>query len=703
MNLKIYKSIPFALPLALAIPATAGLAQPLPDLRGVVVYATGWGTHPKAGLYTLPTTDDGSFELLYEGPNGPSVPVGTRLYTINRVMLPELDIDYPRYTIYDLDSGQELYFKNCNWPLDWSIMPADMDIDPTTGEVYAITYNATMTGYQLSKLTFTDTDVLSSEVAPLSGNWNSMAFDASGQLYAISKTNGTVDGATVCVSSKLNKIDKQTGAVTPIGETGLAPEYISSATIDKASGRMFWTVAPPDGTGLLATVDLTTGAATVVETFPRSEEVVGLYVAPQEAAQAAPARAENLTLSFQEGSLTGSVSFDAPWLLYDGTAASGLFSFTIKAGELLLADGTASPGEHVERMVTLPEAGRYEIAVVLSNEAGDSPEARLTQFIGNGTPTGTYVRLTTEGNKMILNWLRVEESADGGYVNPSQVTYDVVRYPGGVKVAEGLTANQFSEVLPTPDEFTVYRYGVFAIFASNRSEESFSNPEALGAIRPPYSETFDTEDSIAGWKLIDANNDRRMWMWSTMQNLRISFNASNPMDDWIITPSLALEAGKTYEVSFEMNCDTPSIAEKAEVFLGRQQTPAAMTTRLADPFEITAPLDDPEYVSVEFTPDSTGIYYVGIHGISDADAYMLNFDNFNIKNTDDSSVSMASGTVARAFGGKGSLTVYGADSAKVFALDGALVGTAGRGETIMLPAGLYIVALPEGAVKVTVK
>lgn len=692
-----------ALPLALAIPASAELAQPLPDLRGVVVYADGWGAYPKVGLYTLPATDGGAFELLYEGPNGPSIPVGTHLYTINRVMLPELDIDYPRYTIYDLDSGQELYYKNCNWPLDWSIMPADMDIDPTTGEVYAITFNTTMTGYQLSKLTFTDTNVISTEVAPLSGNWNSMAFDASGQLYAISKINGTVDGATVCVSSKLNKIDKETGAITPIGETGLAPEYISSATIDKASGRMYWTVAPPDGTGLLATVDLTTGAATVIETFPRSEEVVGLYVAPQEAAESAPARAENLALSFEEGSLTGTVSFDTPTLLYDGTAAIGIFSFTIKAGELLLVEGTASPGEHVERTATLPEAGRYEIAVVLSNEAGDSPEARLTQFIGNGTPTGTYVRLATEGNKMVLTWMRVDESADGGYINPAQVTYDVVRYPGGVKVAEGLMTTQFSEVLPTPDEFTVYRYGVFAIFASNSSQESLSNPEALGALRPPYSETFDTEDSIAGWKLIDANNDHRMWMWSTMQNLRISFNASNPMDDWIITPSLAMEAGKTYEVSFEMYCDTPSIAEKAEVFLGQQQTPAAMTTRLAAPFDITAPLDDPEYVSIEITPESTGIYYVGIHGISDADSYMLNFDNFNFKDSDNSTVSMAFGTDARAFGGKGCLTVYGAESAKVFGLDGGLVGIARSGESLVLPAGLYIVALPEGAVKVAVK
>lgn len=683
---------------AASIPANAG---DLPILRGVAVYADGWGARPKCGLYAIPQAED-NLELIYEGPNGPSIPVGHKLYTINRVMLPELEIDYPRYTIYDLDSGEELFYQNCNWPLDWSIMPADMSVDPVSGEVYAITYNRDMTGYQLSILTFSDYGISSEAVAPLSGNWNALAFDASGTLYGISKTNGTVEGQNVCVSSRLNIIDKQTGAVTAVGETGMAPEYISSATIDPQSGRMFWTVAPADGRGLLTEVDLTTGSATILRNFPRNEEIVGLYVAPKEANHTAPGRPENLTLTFEGGSLGGTLSFDMPTTLYDGSPAQGALSYSVKAEGEMLAEGTAESGAHVELNITLPHAGKYEFTVVVSNSSGDSPEARVSRFVGDGTPAGTYARLTTDGNRMILSWMGIEESCDGGYLDPSEITYDIVRYPEGTKVAEGLTQTQFSETLPMPTEFTVYKYGVMAQFHGNRSTETLSNPEAIGSIKAPYEETFDTEDSLAGWKLIDANRDLRMWLWSTLENLRISFHQANRMDDWIITPAFELEAGKRYEVSFEMCCDNPEIAEKCEVLIGEEQKPESMTTVVIEPFEIKAPFDDPEYISSEFTVGTSGRYHIGIHGISDPDSYMLNFDNFRLKIQEDSSAEAVTAEEGIIVCGKGYVALQGKGIAEVYSPEGVAMGRLAGGEKLTLPRGYYIVRQGEKGVKVII-
>ncbi len=603
----------------------------LPQMNGVVVYANNWGYNAQTGLYKLPTTAGSDFEKLIDGPNGSSVVVDNRVYTINRVTMPDFDIDYPRYTIYDLETGEELFFKNYSGNTDWSICPADMDIDPVTGDVYAITFNQDMTGYQLSKLNFTDTDVTSSLVAGLTGNWNSIAFDAAGQLYGISKVNVVQDNYWVCASSTLNKIDKNTGAITPIGETGQRPEYTSSAAIDHKTGRMFWTISPIDDIGLLAEVNLTTGEATVVKTFAHAEEVVGLYIPAPAAADGAPAKARDLAAVFPNGSLSGKVRFTAPTTLYDNTPGSGSLNYEITANGMIVANGITAYGEQVEADVTLAQAGRYTIGVTVSNAAGKSPEAKTTLFIGNGVPASPYVSLTFRNGAMQLTWSDVDTTVDGGYIDPAQVTYTIKRYPDDIVVSTAQTTTSYSEEIPEPDTFTSYYYGVVANYAGQSSAESFSNRVALGEIIPPYKETFDAESCMTGWTIIDANSDRRMWMWSTLQNLRISFNQSEPMDDWAITPAIHLEAGRVYQMSFDVYCDDPTVSERIEVKMGVSNTANAMDTQVVAPTEVSASANAPLKITADITPDASGTYFIGFHCISDADSYMLNLDNLKIE------------------------------------------------------------------------
>lgn len=617
----------------------------VPTLHGVVVYANNWGYNAKTGLYTIPTTAGSDFEMLVEGPNGSSIVMDDRIYTINRVTMLELDIDYPRYTVYDADSGEEIFYKNYQEDTDWSIMPIDMDIDPTSGEVYAITFNRDMSGYQLSKMYFTDKEVTSTMVCGLSDNWNAIAFDADGQLYGISKTNVVEDGYWVCAGSTLNKIDKETGAVTRIGETGQRPEYLSSATIDKQSGRMFWTISPADETGLLAEVDMATGAATVIKTFDHAEEVVGLYAPSPAAAEKAPGKVENLQAVFERGSLSGKVSFTAPATLYDGTAASGSLNYEITANGERVAGGSTSHGANVEATVTLPEAGEYKIGASVSNSAGSGPETKTTLYVGTGVPETPYASLTYRNGTMLLTWSEVEESVDGGFIDPAQVTYTVKRYPDGAVVAANHATTAFSEEIPAPDTFITYYYGVTAEHAGKRSEEGLSNRIALGEITPPFTETFDDESCMTGWTIIDANADRRMWMWSTMQNLRISYNQGMRMDDWAITPALRLEAGRAYRMSFDVYCDDPSFPERIEVKMGGANSAAAMETTIVAPTDITATIDAPLTITATITPETAGTYFIGFHGISEADRYMMNLDNIKIESGLDTGAPAAAGNL----------------------------------------------------------
>lgn len=608
-------------------------AANLPQINGVVIYADNWGTTAKTGLYQLPGNQSNDFQMMIPGPNGSSVVIGDRIYTINRVTMAMwgFDIDYPRYTVYDFESGEEIDFKNYSDNTDWSIFPIDMDVDPESGKVYAITFTPEMTGYQLSILNFTDTEVTSQYVAAMDGNWNAVAFDANGQLYGISKTNEKRGEDWTCVSSTLNKIDKLTGTVTPIGDnTGLCPEFLTSAAIDHQTNRMFWTVAPADNTGLLAEVDLATGKATVISQFAHSEEVVGLYVPQPEAAPQAPAKVKNLIPSFPDGSLSGKVTFTAPATLYDGTPASGSLSYKVEANGIVVATGQTSFGNRTEAAVTVPAPGNYKITATVSNAAGQSPTASVSAFIGNGVPRTPFPKLTYSDGRMTLEWDAVTESADGGFINPAQVTYTVSRFPGGITVSPSQSQTTFSENIPHPDTFTQYYYTVVANHAGIASQPATSNIVSLGEIVPPHEQTFDEESSVSGWTFIDANADKRRWMWSTLQNLRIAWHESNQMDDWAIMPAIRLEAGRAYQLAFDTWVDNSDYSERIEVKMGNANTAEAMTTTVVAPTDITRLAESPLHVTATITPAQSGVYYIGFHGISDPDQDVINLDNVTI-------------------------------------------------------------------------
>lgn len=607
----------------------------IPELNGIMIYSSAWGYNTKPGLYSLPSATSSNFEMIIPETYGSGVVIDDRLYTVSHIYFPDFDLNYPRLTVYDTETKSEIFYKNYDSNPDWSILPIDMDIDPVSGDVYGITYNSSFNGYQISRLSFTDSSVTSECIAPLDPayNWNAMAFDADGKMYAISKENDVVGEYILCVKSTLNTIDKNTGAITPIGDTGLCPEYSTSAAIDRATGRMFWTVSPFEKTSYLAEVDLSTGAATILKTFSNAEEITSLYAVVKEAENDAPAKVTGLEAVFENGSLSGKINFTAPTKLYNGTPASGALNYTILANDTQIAEGNTTFGANVSVDVTLPAEGAYKFSVRTSNAVGEGPAVSVSTTIGNGVPFATpYAFLKYADGMMTLNWSAVDAAIDGGYIDPAAVTYTVTRFPDETVVAENIAATTFSEAIPTPPSFISYHYAVTTNHAGKSSEPTLSNSVGIGAIVPPYSETFDTEESLAGWTIIDANSDMRRWMWSSWQNLRISFNQSNAMDDWAITPGIELQAGSAYEFSFDVYGDGGTDTETIEVKMGTSKTIEAMTTTIVGPTEVksTDTKEAPLTVRAIITPTVSGVYYLGFHGISAPDQYMLNLDNVSI-------------------------------------------------------------------------
>ena len=594
----------------------------MPLMYGSVIYSDLAESTDELGLFSI---QGPNLDMLFSGPIAQygGVELDGIYYAIK--LQDFLGIfQWVQVEAYDMETG-ELVASNDENAFN-VLCPAGVTLDPTSGIVYGISYNDDQSGLQLATLEFSaDATVTSTPIAQLNGYWNSIACDGQGQLYAISRE---VEGS-VTTGSTLYKIDKSNGDLTEIGQTGQLPRYISSAAIDHKSGRMFWNVSPDDGSGIMCEVDLTTGAATELFQLDGNDEIAGMYVPAPVAEDGAPAEVTDLGVNFVNGNLNGTVSFTAPETLFDGTVASGDLTYKVLANGAEVANGNTAFGAIVNAEVTVPVAGEYTFVVTVANEVGSSPKAKISTFVGNGIPSAaTDVQLTYIDGVMNLTWTPVTTSADGGYINPEEVTYTVTRLPDNVVVAENIKETSFSQEFNDENAYKVW-YGVVASFEGAKSVAAESNKIKISDIQAPYFNSLTTEDDLDGFTIIDANADGKTWAVDSSNNgTKISYNSTEAMDDWLITPPVKLEAGTAYRISVQTRAGSTNYAERIEIKWGTAPTAEGMTNTLVDPTDLTATtlvtLGDMVVIR------ESGLYYFGIHGISDADKLSIYVRDFEI-------------------------------------------------------------------------
>ncbi|MCM1368978.1 MAG: choice-of-anchor J domain-containing protein [Candidatus Amulumruptor caecigallinarius] len=612
-----------------------GDASNMPAINGCITYSDEWGDEAKTGVYSLPKSGNESAELLFstQSANYGGVLVGSTYYVHSYVTFWGMVLD-SRVIGYDVnDEGAEVYNQAYSEP-DF-LAPAGLVYDNTTSTVYGITYNSAGNGMQLATVEYAESGVVITPVAPLEGNWNSLVVDASGQLYGISYTGTeTEDGGLNVTNSYLNKIDKTTGAVTLIGETGMAPQYLSGAVIDHKSGRMFWNVCPPSEEGLMCEVNLSTGVASLLYQLKGNDEIVGLYIPQPAAADGAPAECSNLSAVFEGGNLEGVINVTASATLYDGSAATGNVTLHVVVNGEEIATQEAAYGAQAEINVTMSEAGLYTFEVYASNAVGNGPKTKIKNvYVGKDTPAATTATLVYENGNMNLTWLPVNDAINGGYINPAEVTYTVTRYPEKVVVAENISVTQFSEAYAAPttagDIKQVY-YTVVANYAGLSSEPAQSNSVSLGFYSTPYAADFSgTDANLAGWTVIDANGDGKTW--KVYQGaVRATYNTTLDMDDWLISVPIQMTAGKAYPVSFDTYGYSEKYPEIIEVKYGTQASVAGMTNTLVESTDVATGAANPIHIEKLLVPEADGIYYIGFHGISKADSFYLYMNNFKV-------------------------------------------------------------------------
>lgn len=603
----------FRVPQKKATPKYADIRQMGADLqlRGCVLYADSWMMMPPVtfGLYTVPTAADADFEVI-----APNISVeygayddGNGSYYVASLYDFGMGFVIPEVYVYSTETWEETDYLA---EPEFSILCTDNAVDPVSGAVYGCYYDTDYENLTWARADYPNGKSSLIKVLAEDEKMMGVACDSNGQFYAI-----LADGRFV-------KVDKNTGDLTTVGDTGLRPYYGTSATFDTKSNSVLFCYAPATQTGSMWSIEPATGAATLLLDFPDNNEVTDLVVIGSDANPAAPA-APSLEVTAPEGTMEASYTITMPTTIQDGSAASGNLAWSLMVDGDQVAEGTSAFGQAVNGTYTLTVPGMHTFTAIVTNDAGKSPKAQVEIFIGKGSPKAPAELTSTTDNdgNITLKWTAVTEAADGGYINPSHITYTVTR--NGETLKEGLTATSYNDQVSIPDTFRKLNYEVKAVYDGKLSEAAVCST-GIGAITPPYADAFTSQaDADALYTALNENNDNVEWYYSAhLGCFKYDYN-DNKADDWLISPAFHLEKGKLYELSFSIAAGHQSYTERYAFAMGTAPTAAGMTTELIPPVDLTGDTSTPQLKTVAITPDATGNYYFGWHALSEPSQFMI--------------------------------------------------------------------------------
>jgi len=509
--------------------------------------------------------------------------------------------------------------------------------DPVTGKNYGIFYNFNMSWQVVNRKLATidfSTDVptrtiLGTSTTPMAA----IACNDQGLLYGVG-----MDGYLYVISTE-NVGSSNEIEVTPLGDLGIdnISTNPSTMTYDKRTGKFYWAVVLTDQKCYLYEINPVIGsvAATQLMQTPDNSWLVNLYVQEPLAEDDAPAAVTNLAANFEGGSTTGTVSFTAPTTTYAGDPLTGTLNYVVTANGEQVATGTVETGADAAVEVNAP-TGNVTFVVIVSNEAGNSPQSKVEAYVGAETPNApTNVTFDYNYDTMhsTVTWIAPTTGVNGMELDPEGLSYNVYRMPDNVLVGEGIKDTVFTEEF-APSTLAAYQYKIEPVHHTMVGETAESNKAVIGpALDLPYTNNFNNASSFNLLTVLDNNHDGVVWKWESKWSGggRASFYNSKTIDanDWLLTPPINLKKGATYSITFDANTAVSNDVDYMDVAYGEGLTTDNYET-IFDHIIMNTPVTE-TYSNDTIVPAKTGVYYFGFHCTSVAGYGWLLLHNINIK------------------------------------------------------------------------
>ncbi|WP_278583641.1 choice-of-anchor J domain-containing protein [Prevotella nigrescens] len=682
----LYTTLLAAIALLVAMPVNA---QTEYQLYGHLV-----GTREDNGIYQLTTESTSPLtvvqKILYS-PDYGIVKVKDRYY-----FFVNDDSGYgAEMYMYIYNASDFTYITRHKVPADMVSIGCPIAYDATTDKVYSIYKDGST--YKLCTLELDKHN--RKDIGTLSSNFLAIAFNGEGKLYGINS------------AGKVGELSTADAAFTEILSTGMNPLYQQSAAFPSDDNNTFYWAATLDdwgGTPGIYKIDLKAKTSTLLREFKREEEFGCLWVGDKVVAQGAPAAATDLAADFANGELTGKINFTAPEKTYGGQTLTGDLTYKVLVDGVENMQGSTQAGKATTAEVTTTQ-GLHDFAVIVINAEGDGDKAEIKNiYVGHDTPKQVQNVKLVQGDaadKLTLTWDAATEGMHNGYVDPTEVKYQVRKMPSGEIVDNAATSPFKYTVTQEKAEkcfFDVTPY----IDNDHKGMPTASNKVMIGKpFEVPYTATFDTNDEVLLFTIEHIGDGNAYWDWDYDYKFMKIYSSTAPKDDWLFTPFIAVEEGSIYKLSFDIRTVG---TEKYEVKYGLAPEAAAMTEQLAADTEVES--DKFATRSVEFTANKTAAIYIGFHANTTNVEKAMNFylDNIRLEKVGTTAIGCipATTTDANLRIADGGFYVLDRDThVSVARIDGTTVlsRTVQAGQHVSLPKGIYIVCTANAAQKVVVR
>ncbi len=225
--------------------------------------------------------------------------------------------------------------------------------------------------------------------------------------------------------------------------------------------------------------------------------------------------------------------------------------------------------------------GQHIITVGLSNAIGESPKSSAEVYAGFDTPAAvTGITTSVDGSNVTISWNAPAGIINGGTLDYSKISYDVVRNPGASVVAEGTKDLSVTDVIP--DGFVkTYSYTISVVFDGETGQNATSEALAIGKpYTVPYLQDFGSIENFAEAESISAVAGcqwRRLYMWKPGEidgnKCAVVDVISGTKHDYaLFTAPMTLRAGVNYTLKFKIAYGATYASTGIRIFLSKSQS-----------------------------------------------------------------------------------------------------------------------------------
>lgn len=454
------------------------------------------------------------------------------------------------------------------------------------------------------------------------------AYDYDGNLYGIiGKPNaeGNYVGSQIVQFDTTNFQEiESTKKEIKRDNSAIIPNYTHTVDFDHTTGDLYWLASDNSGIQYAVKVDPKSGESLFLGSIGFGDIVTGLYI-PYEIAseRKAPARVEDLSATFDSKNKNNAkITWKNPSKTWDKTELPSIQKVYIardKRSNIVSSIAGGHPGATMQWIDTNVPQGIHTYYVKVENSAGMGVLDSIRCYVGEDIP-GKVENLKREkkGSDIEITWSAPTKGGHEGWIDPSKISYSVIRMPDQKVVVENTKETTFLD--NTLGVIQAYSYIIVPKNDVGKGVPTESEKIKAGqAYSTPYHTSFKTQDDADSWTVLDANKDGK-----TFEYLGGSFDNFQRMaldpapyeqaaDDWLFSPAITLKAGKRYEIIIQTQLDIAYSVHNFSVNIGKGASVAAQKEiQKFEDYTSSKPNQiQTEVMTVDISED--GNYNLGIH------------------------------------------------------------------------------------------